>query len=136
MTLRVFMVEDSEAMRAHLTDRLSTKAGVAVVGVASTEAQAKHWLQSNPGQWDVAVVDLFLREGTGAGVVEHCRDRHPGQVVVVMTNHAKDERLLQDCKRLGADAVYHKATELDSLVAYCARRATPDLIPNTTRLGV
>lgn len=123
MTLRVFVVEDSAAMRAHLIGMLATGAGVAVVGVASTETQAKHWMESNPDQWDVAVVDLFLREGTGAGVVEHCRKLHPGRVVLVMTNHAKNERLLQDCKRLGADAVYHKATELDDLVAYCARRA-------------
>ena len=124
MTLRVFVVEDSAAMRAHLIGMLATGAGVAVVGVASTETQAKHWMESNPDQWDVAVVDLFLREGTGAGVVEHCRKLHPGRVVLVMTNHAKNERLLQDCKRLGADAVYHKATELDDLVAYCTRRAT------------
>ena len=125
MTLRVFIVEDSAALRAHLTDKLVTGADVAVVGVATTESQAKHWLESNPDQWDIAVVDLFLREGTGAGVVEHCRKVHPGQVVLVMTNHVKDERLLQDCQRLGADAVYHKATELDGLVAYCARRANP-----------
>ncbi len=125
MTLRVFVVEDSAAMRAHLTDRLVTGADVSVVGVASTETQAKHWMESNPDQWDVAVVDLFLREGTGAGVVEHCRKLHPGQVVLVMTNHIKNEQLLQDCKRLGADAVYNKATELDGLVAYCAGRATP-----------
>ena len=72
MTLRVFMVEDSAALRAHLTDRLVTGADVAVVGIATTESQAKHWIESNPGQWDVAVVDLFLREGAGAGVVEHC----------------------------------------------------------------
>jgi two-component system, OmpR family, response regulator len=129
MTQRVFMVEDSAALRAHLTDKLVTGAEVAVVGVATTEGQAKHWLESNPDGWDIALVDLFLREGTGAGVVEHCRKSHPGQVVLVMTNHAKNQQLLQDCKRLGADAVYHKATELDELVAYCARRASQSPAP-------
>lgn len=124
MTLRVLVVEDSAAMRAHLTDRLVADADVAVVGVAATESQAKHWMESNPDQWDVAVVDLFLREGSGAGVVEHCRKLHPDRLVLVMTNHAKNERLLQDCKRLGADAVYHKATELDDLVAYCTQLAS------------
>ena len=123
MTLRVFVVEDSAAMRAHLIGLLATGASAEVVGVASTETQAKHWIESNPDQWDVAVVDLFLREGTGAGVVEHCRKLRPGKVVVVMTNHTKNEHLLQDCRRLGADAVFNKATELDDLVAYCARRA-------------
>jgi two-component system, OmpR family, response regulator len=129
MTLRVFMVEDSAALRAHLTHRLVTSADVAVVGVATTESQAKHWMESNPDQWDIALVDLFLREGTGAGVVEYCRQSHPGRVVLVMTNHAKDKQLLQDCQRLGADAVYHKATELDGLVAYCAQRANQSPVP-------
>jgi len=123
MTLRVFVVEDSAAMRAHVIGLLGSVAGVKVVGVASTESQANQWIESNSDQWDVAVVDLFLREGTGAGVVEHCRKLHPGRVVLVMTNHAKNEQLQQECKRLGADAVYSKATELDDLVAYCARRA-------------
>ena len=66
MTLKVFVVEDSAAMRAHLIGLLAAGANVEVVGVASTETQAKHWIESNPGRWDVAVVDLFLREGTGA----------------------------------------------------------------------
>lgn len=124
MLLRVFLVEDSAAMRAHLVDRLVIEAAVAVVGVAATETHAKHWMQCNPDAWDIALVDLFLREGSGAGVVEHCRKLYPNQTVLVMTNHAMDERLRQDCMRMGADAVYHKASELDELVAYCAGRAT------------
>ena len=76
-----------------------------------------HWLDRNADQWDIALVDLFLGEGTGAGVIEHCHDRRPDQSVFVMTNHAQNDALLHHCKLLGADAVYHKATELDNLVA-------------------
>ena len=68
---------------------------------------------------DIVLVDLFLGEGTGVGVIQHCHDRRPDQSVLVMTNHARDDALLHHCKLLGADAVYHKATELDELVAYC-----------------
>ena len=123
MTLRILMVEDSAAMRAHLTDKLASGAEVAVVGVAATEAHAKYWMECNPDAWDIAVVDLFLREGSGAGVVEYCRQLYPDRGVLVMTNHAMNERLRHDCMRMGADAVYHKAGELDDLVAYCAERA-------------
>lgn len=123
MTLRVFIVEDSEALRAHLAYKLVASADVAVVGVAATESHATNWMKSNPDGWDIALVDLFLREGTGAGVVEYCRNFHPGQAVLVMTNHVKDEELLKDCKQLGAHSVYHKSTELGSLVAYCLLRA-------------
>ena len=119
MVLRVFLVEDSAAMRAHLIDILVTKAKVDIVGIAETEKQAVDWLERNADRWDIALVDLFLREGTGAGVLQHCRDRRPGQTVLVMTNHARDDALLHHCKLLGVDAVFHKATELDGLVAYC-----------------
>ncbi len=119
MVLRVFLVEDSAAMRAHLIEILVTEARVDIVGIAETENQAIDWLDRNADRWDIALVDLFLREGTGAGVIEHCRERRPDQSVHVMTNHARDDALLHDCKLLGADAVYHKATGLDDLVAYC-----------------
>ena len=119
MVLRVFLVEDSAAMRAHLIETLVTRAGVDVVGIAETEKAAVSWLDRNADRWDVALVDLFLHEGTGAGVIEHCRERRPEQSVLVMTNHARDPDLLEHCKLLGADAVYHKALELDGLVAHC-----------------
>lgn len=119
MVLRVFLVEDSAAMRAHLIETLVTGASVDVVGIAETEQAAVSWLDHNADRWDVALIDLFLHEGTGAGVIEHCRERRPDQSVLVMSNHARDPDLLRHCKLLGADAVYHKALELDGLVEHC-----------------
>lgn len=118
MALRVFLVEDSAAQCAYLAQILVAKARVTIVGMAETEGQAIDWLNRNAGQWDVALVDLFLGEGSGAGVIQHCHNRRPDQSVLVMTNHTRDNALMHRCKLLGADAVYHKATELDSLVAY------------------
>lgn len=124
MTLKVFLVEDSAAQCAHLAHILVTEARVEIVGISETESQAIDWLDRNPDRWDIALIDLFLGEGTGAGVIQHCQDRRPDQSVLVMTNHAQNDGLLQHCKLLGADAVYHKATELDELVAYCNGLAT------------
>ena len=123
MALNVFLVEDSAAQCAYLTQVLTAEAGVVVVGIAETEQQAVSWLDHHAGQWDIALVDLFLGDGTGVGVIAHCQNRRPGQSVLVMTNHARDDQLLHHCRRLGADAVYHKATQLDSLVAYCKAMA-------------
>ena len=127
MTLKVFLVEDSAAQRTYLTHILVTEAEVAIVGMAETEHQAIDWLERNTGQWDVALIDLFLGEGTGVGVIQNCRSRHPGQRVLVMTNHVQNDALLARCKMLGADAVFHKATELDSLVVYCSELAAGKL---------
>lgn len=119
MVSRVFLVEDSPALCAHLTEILVNEAGVEIVGIAETEDQAIDWLDHNADRWDVALVDLFLREGTGVGVVQHCRDRRSDQSIFVMTNHVLNDALLHHCKLLGANAVYHKANELDDLVANC-----------------
>jgi two-component system OmpR family response regulator len=118
MALRVFLVEDSAAQCAYLAQILVAKARVTIAGMAETEGQAIDWLNRNAGQWDVALVDLFLGEGSGAGVIQHCQNRRPDQSILVMTNHTQDSDLMHRCKLLGADAVYHKATALDSLVAY------------------
>jgi len=123
MMLRVFVVEDSPAQCAYLTQILTTEAKVVIVGIAATETQAVRWLESHPDQWDIALVDLFLGEGSGVGVIRHCQNRRPDQSVVVMTNHARNDHLLHHCETLGVDAVYHKATELYSLVAYCKSMA-------------
>lgn len=119
MALRVFLVEDSAAQRAYLTHILRTEAKVDVVGIAETEQQAIGWLDHNAEQWDMLLVDLFLGQGSGVGVIEHCRDRHSFQSIVVMTNHAQDDVLLQHCRQLGVDAVFNKSTQMDNLITHC-----------------
>jgi two-component system, OmpR family, response regulator len=123
MALRVFLVEDSAATRSLLAAVLVLDAKVDIVGIAATEHEAIDWLDSNRDRWDIVLVDLFLGEGSGVAVIEHCHERRDDQSVLVMTNHGRDHDLLAHCKALGADAVYRKATELDQLVAYCASPA-------------
>lgn len=118
MGLRMFLVEDNPAMREYLAQVLWTEAAVELVGTAETETQAKLWLAANPKGWDIALVDLCLKEGSGAGLVDFCRSRQPDQALVVMTSQ-NVLPLRQRCKLLGADAVYDKTTELDDMVAYC-----------------
>lgn len=123
MALRVYVVEDNESMREHLVNSLSEEVNVELVGTAETEAQAKDWLERNPSGWDVAILDLFLKEGTGAGVLRHCKARSEEQDVLVMTNYPVSS-LLTHCRLLGANAVYDKSTELGDLIAYCIGRAS------------
>lgn len=116
MTFRAFIVEDSSTIRDNLIDTLEELAGFEPVGNAETEHEAKRWLARN--DWDLAILDLLLREGSGLNVLEACRGRRPGQKVVVLSNHAtRDVRWR--CGQLGADAVFDKSTEIEGLVAYC-----------------
>lgn len=118
MSLRTFIIEDNAVIRENLIDTLEELASVTVVGFAETEAEARHWLQSHMRQWDLAVVDLFLKEGSGMGVLQACRARARHQKMVVLSNYATAD-VRQRCEQLGVDAVFDKSNEIEALVDYC-----------------
>jgi len=118
MTFRAYIVEDSPTIRENLIEALQELAMVESVGSAETESEGRRWLAQNDGYWDLAIIDLFLKEGSGLNILQACRARRPTQKMVVLSNHAtKDVRWR--CSQLGADAVFDKSTEIDALVDYC-----------------
>jgi DNA-binding NarL/FixJ family response regulator len=121
MKFRAYIVEDSPTIRQNLIETLQELAAVEPVGTAETEHEGKRWLAQNDGQWDIAIVDLFLREGSGLNILEACSSRkRAGQKMIVLSNHATDD-VRWRCAQLGADAVFDKSTEIDALVDYCQR---------------
>ncbi|MEO5672920.1 MAG: response regulator [Ramlibacter sp.] len=121
MTFKAYIVEDSPTIRDNLIETLQELALVDSVGVAETEHEGKKWLAQNDEYWDVAIVDLFLKEGSGLNILEACRKRRPTQKVVILSNHATDD-VRWRCAQLGADAVFDKSTEIDALVDYCVKQ--------------
>ena len=121
---RAFLVEDSPIIRANLIDTLQELAPIDVVGWADNEPDAKHWLSENPDGWDLLIVDLFLKRGSGLGVLEACRDRPEPRKVVVFSNYAT-EGLRVKSREHRADAVFDKSNEIDALIDYCADLGRP-----------
>lgn len=117
MRLRIFLVEDSPVIRDNLAESLEELTGARVVGSASNEDEARQWLADNPAGWDLAVVDLFLLQGSGLNVVKSCGNRALRQKVIVLTNYATPP-IRQRCLALGADAVFDKATEIEEFTKY------------------
>jgi len=105
--LRVFVVEDLRTTRELMAELFTVIGRVAVVGSATSEGEAKMWLDEHPLAWDVAVVDLILEAGSGMGVIPYCKQFHPAGKVVVFSGYASPV-LRQHCARLGADAMFHK----------------------------
>ncbi|HEX5285422.1 MAG TPA: response regulator [Polaromonas sp.] len=118
MRLKTYIVEDNPTIRENLIDTLEELAGVTTVGTAETENESKAWLAENRDEWDLAIVDLFLKQGSGLGVLAACRDRPSRQKVVVLSNYATLD-IRQRCAQLGVDAVFDKSNEIDALVDYC-----------------
>lgn len=120
--MRAFLVEDNPAVRQHLTVTLQDLVPVEAVGAAETEQEAIRSLTQDGPHWDLAIVDLFLKDGSGLGVVEACRYRHTEQKIVVLSNHLTAD-IRWRCAQLGADAVFDKSTEIDDMVRYCVALA-------------
>ena len=124
MRLKTYIVEDNPTIRENLIATLDELAGVDAVGMSETENESKRWLSENLGRWDLAIVDLFLKQGSGLGVLAACRDRNPLQKVVVLSNYATND-IRQRCAQLGVDAVFDKSNEIDALVDYCIEQRRP-----------
>lgn len=118
MELRTYIVEDNATIRENLIGALEELASIKPLGWAETEADATSWLTGHGSGWDLAIVDLFLRQGSGLGVLEACRSRRREQRVVVLSNYATAD-MRNRCLQLGADAVFDKSNEIDALVEYC-----------------
>lgn len=121
MRLKTYIVEDNPTIRENLIDTLEELAGVTIVGTAEAENESKDWLAENRDEWDLAIVDLFLKQGSGLGVLAACRDRPSRQKVVVLSNYATVD-IRQRCAQLGVDAVFDKSNEIDALVDYCIQQ--------------
>lgn len=115
--LRVFLVEDLHRMRSLLNDLFTSMGGFRVVAMASTEAEAKLWLDDHPGEWDLAIIDLVLDQGAGMNVIRTCKGQETGGRIVVFSSYASPG-VRQHCLKLGADAVFDKS-ETERFIAWC-----------------
>ncbi|HEY2258040.1 MAG TPA: response regulator, partial [Variovorax sp.] len=129
MALFTYLVEDNRTIRDNLIPALQELADAEVVGFAETEIEAVRWLASHGvGDWELLIVDLFLREGSGLGVLRGCRQRAGQQYAVVLSNFINAD-IRARCMALGADAVFDKSRDLDNFFEYCTgvvhRRPAP-----------
>jgi DNA-binding NarL/FixJ family response regulator len=116
--LRVFLVEDNFVIRENLAAAMEELAPVQVVGFADDETSAMKWIAAHPEGVDLLVIDLFLKRGSGLVVLRAAARLKARKVV--LSNYATPD-IRRKCLELGADRVFDKSTEIENLVAYCAR---------------
>ena len=120
--LRVALVDDSERIRARLAEMLGEIANVEIAFAADTEGEAIRLIAQE--EWDVLILDLQLRLGTGLGVLkamQGLRGRDE-RVAMIFTNYGfrqyRDRTLA-----LGADYFFDKARDFDALRRALTERA-------------
>jgi two-component system OmpR family response regulator len=119
--LQAFVIEDIATIRENLIGTLEELTCVRVAGTSSTEDDALEWLEKNMDQWELVIVDLFLKQGSGIHLAQCIKRRRPTQKIVVFSNYI-NASVRKRCAQLGVDAVFDKSTEIDSLVDYCAHQ--------------
>lgn len=120
--LRIYLVEDNAIIRENLAAALAELANTTQCGTADGEKAAIDWLKTRPDDWDLAIVDIFLKEGNGLGVVAAGKTRRSDQKLVVLTNYAS-VGVREQCLKLGADAVFDKSHDIDNLVDFCLKHS-------------
>lgn len=124
MAVDVFLVEDLKSIQSAMSLLLQGLGDFRIVASVATEAEAIAWLEQNPGQWQLAVIDLMLEQGSGMGVIGRCRRTSPHGKVVVFSGFVSPG-IRAHCLRLGADAAFDKNTELGAFTEFCLGLAPP-----------
>ena len=123
-TLKAFVVEDNAVIRESLVAALEELAPVEVVGTAEDERGAVRWLgeQGDAPTCDLVIIDIFLKAGSGLGVLRAAREQHSPMTMIVLSNYATSD-MQRRCLELGASRVFDKSNELDELIVFCEQLA-------------
>ncbi len=123
MTVRVFLLDDHEVVRAGLRSLLEATDDLVVVGEAATAAAA---LDRIPAlRPDVAVLDVRLPDGSGVEVCREVRSQLPDTACIMLTSYADDEALFASIMA-GASGYVLKQVGGTSLVDDVRRVAAGD----------
>lgn len=119
MTVCVAVIEDSKEILAVLEDLLGTLGEFDVVARCATESEAAIWLEEHPHSWELALIDLVLRDGSGFNVIRRYRAANEHARILVLSDYATPV-IRVSCVELGADAVFTKG-EIKAFSAYLQR---------------
>ncbi|MEF7614618.1 response regulator transcription factor [Aquincola sp. MAHUQ-54] len=120
--LKTYIVEDSPVIRENLIATLEEMVPLEVVGTAEDESTAVYWLTQHAQQCDLVIIDIFLKGGSGLGVLRSTVNARGRCKLVVFSNYATPD-MRRKCLELGADKVFDKSNEIDALINYCERLA-------------
>lgn len=132
-TLKTYIVEDSAVICHSLIATLEELAPVVVIGTSGEELEAVTWLGEPGHQVDLVIVDIFLKAGSGLGVLRAAQaaaadkvNRAGRRKMVVLSNYAT-EGMRTKCFELGADRVFDKSNDIEALLLYCQQLARGDV---------
>lgn len=111
--LRVLLIEDSALIREVVAEAIEIDGAAQVAFATDSETAAVRELRA--ARYDVIIVDLQLREGSGFGVLRSLQEMGTDALVIVLTNYASPA-MRQRCAALGADRFLDKSREFEDIL--------------------
>ena len=127
--VRTLIVEDSALVLRELVSVLEETSAVRVVASSDSEGDALKTMRGATETYDLIVIDVFLKQGSGLRVLRDAKLLQRQARVVVLTNYATLD-IRKRCISLGADRVFDKARQLDEFIDYCAAIAPAGECPD------
>lgn len=124
-SIKAFIVEDSALVLRELSSELEQRSAISVVASSDCEGDALRTMRRAPEAYDLIVIDVFLKQGSGLRVLRDAKRLQAQARVVVLTNYATLD-VRKRCISLGADRVFDKAKQLDEFIDYCMALAKAD----------
>jgi len=119
-TTHVYIVDDSQPVRARLAHLLASMDGVTVVGESGSASEAiAGILRARP---DSVLIDLNLMGSTGIDVMRKVRPQAPEVVFIVLTNHFESQ-YRDACFDAGARYFLDKSRDLEKVPGVIAEIA-------------
>lgn len=113
-SIRLFLVDDHEVVRAGIKSVLDGQPDLVVVGEAGNVAEAMATIgEVDP---DVLILDARLPDGNGIEICAAVSDRFTGIASLIFTSIA-DERLLREAAAAGARGYVLKRARTEGLIA-------------------
>jgi len=110
--LKVFISDDSAAVRERLVTMALDLPEIAVVGQAQAAPESLDAIrQTRP---DVVILDIRMPGGNGLEVLREVKKMNPAPRVIMLTNYAYVQ-YRKKCEEAGADFFLDKSTEFDQI---------------------
>lgn len=113
VTMRIFIADDSAAVRERLTEMLSNVKDIEIAG------QAENGLKAVDSIWklkpDVVVLDIQMPNGSGIEVLQKIKKKEPAALVIILTNYPYPE-YRRECIDAGANFFFDKSMEFEQVM--------------------
>ena len=126
--IRVFIIDDSLFTCGRLIDLLSSVEGVKVAGISRNSNEAQVMIDEIKPE--VVILEAVLSRGSSADLLLNIKQDMPATTTVVFTDYYYPENV-EECENNGADYVFNKLTDFDSLIDLLLKISVSDIY--TTR---